>query len=196
VTTPSFYDHVYLLSLLEIIRSVPFQPGIGDPTFVGWLTVAAYFGTAALCGLVAVRGRGRARWLWWSLALLLVVLGINKQLDLQSWFTAVGRAISRAQGWYGLRRMLQFWFIVAVAGAFGALLLLAVWILRAEMRRYWPALLGMSGLLGFVLVRAASFHHVDLLINRRVIGVRINWLLELGAIGLVFAAALREQRRK
>ena len=38
-------------------------------------------------------------------------------------------------------------------------------------------------LVSFVLIRAASFHHVDLLL--RAGPVRLNWVLELGGIGLI-----------
>jgi len=69
-------------------------PGIGDPSLMGWFTVFAYFFTA-------YKSRGAARVLrssllgsretvlWFGLALLLMFLGINKQLDLQSFFGSV-----------------------------------------------------------------------------------------------------------
>ncbi len=65
------------------------EPRIGDPTFVGWATVVAYFATAGLCvataKLVAARipgeHAGRQALIWRMVALLLIALGINKQLD-------------------------------------------------------------------------------------------------------------------
>jgi hypothetical protein len=39
------------------------------------------------------------------------------------------------------------------------------------------------------LIRAASFHHVDRLIGRTVLGFRWNWILEMGGIGLVLLAS-------
>jgi hypothetical protein len=44
-------------------------------------------------------------------------------------------------------------------------------------------------------VRAASFHHVDQLINFHFAGVRMNWVLELGAISLVSMGALNAGKR-
>jgi hypothetical protein len=46
-------------------------------------------------------------------------------------------------------------------------------------------------LVSFVLIRAASFHHVDLLL--RAGPVRLNWVFELTGIGLIALAARRAQ---
>ena len=87
---------------------------LGDPTVAGWFIVACYFAGATLCG-IAVRAawvgsrmagtwggeerRARARaaayrasmLFWIVLATLFVFLGFNKQIDLQTWLTVVGR---------------------------------------------------------------------------------------------------------
>jgi hypothetical protein len=56
------------------------------------------------------------------------------------------------------------------------------------------ALSGLIFLLSFVLIRAASFHHVDVLINQTALGLRWNWILELSGIGLVGGGAFIERR--
>lgn len=171
------------------------RPGIGDPTVMGWLTVAAYFGTALLCLREAVlaiqRSRAREVQIFWSvLTTLLILLGVNKQLDLQTLLTLTGRKLAIAQGWYENRRPVQMVFVtmVAVAGTFGAV------AMNRLVRRYPEMRLSLAGfvsLLVFVVVRAASFHHMDQLINFRFWGVRMNWMLELGAIGLVAVGTMR-----
>src|SRR5262245_10609472 len=108
------------------------RPGIGDPTPMGWATVVAYLLAAVACGWAAVEdrrvgrrtGRGRPAF-WWILAVLLLLLGINKQLDLQTWFTTVGRRVAREQGWYARRKEYQTALIKAIAagGLLGLLLL-------------------------------------------------------------------------
>ena len=63
------------------------QPGIGDPTFMGWFTVFAYLATCALCILCAKETFRISdhyqfhdyHWFWWGLALIFLLLGINKQ---------------------------------------------------------------------------------------------------------------------
>jgi MFS family permease len=150
---------------------------VGDPTFAGWLTTAAYFSTATMCVLCALRldrhagarERLRVRLVWWSLAVLVLFLGANKQLDLQTLFTAVGREIAKGAGWYAYRRTVQAWFVAALATVSLAALVAAGWALRREWRRRRLALIGLAILVGFVLVRAASFHHL---------GAALDWELE------------------
>ncbi len=176
------------------------RPGIGDPTVLGWVTVAAYFGAASLCGLAAWREptadgcrrpRGRPSRFWLGLAALLAALGVNKQLDLQSLVTQTGRDVIRAWGLYSERRELQFGFILAVSILCGAALGAFLWAARRKLRRRWPAIAGILFILGFVLIRAASFHHVDVFLAARLGGMKWNWILELGGIAVVAGGAVR-----
>jgi hypothetical protein len=172
--------------------------GIGDPTIMGWVTVVAYFGVAVLCFRRARDARResqrRSETIFWNvLSALLVLLGINKQLDLQTWFTLTGRHIALSEGWYEYRRPVQFAFIAfIVLLAIGASAFM--WrLVRAQCRELWLALLGFVLLLTFVIVRAASFHHVDVLINLDLAGVRMNWILELGAIAVIALGSLQKR---
>jgi hypothetical protein len=176
------------------------RPGIGDPTVLGWVTVAAYFLAALACGLAARREplpdgtrrpRARPSRFWLTLAGLVLALGINKQLDLQSLITQIGRDVTRAWGVYSQRRPLQLGFIVAVATACGAALGGMFWAARRTFKRRWPAIAGIVFILGFVVIRAASFHHVDLFLAARLGGMKWNWILELGGIAVVSVAAVR-----
>jgi len=65
---------------------------------MGWFTVFSYFACslAAFFASRAARDAERRAFLFWSaICLLMIFLGINKQLDLQSLFTEVGRQIAR-----------------------------------------------------------------------------------------------------
>ncbi len=93
------------------------SPKIGDPTVMGWVTVAAYF-LAAWLSYRAYRAAHEdvephpgVRRLWALLTGALVLLGINKQLDLQTAFTETGRWLAHSQGWYDDRRPVQAVFI-------------------------------------------------------------------------------------
>ncbi|WP_169972780.1 hypothetical protein [Tautonia rosea] len=188
---------------------------------MGWLTVVAYFAAAIACGGAAraerrldaggrtvhpvfwkidhlriapksgAKSPGRRALFWWLLMVAMLVLGINKQLDLQSLLTAVGRRLALEQGWYKERQAVQRTFIagVAIVGA-GAIALLAV-LFRSVLLRRPLAAIGLVFLYGFVLIRAASFHHVDAFLKDEFLGMRMNWLLELGGITCVLASALR-----
>lgn len=176
------------------------SPGIGDPTLVGWATVLAYFFASALGARAARvasfrRDRGDARF-WWFTAAALLLLAINKELDLQSAFTAIGKHVAMTQGWYGERRQVQLAFIVAVSLAG---LVAAVVMLRAARRSDGSVRLAMAGLAfigAFVVIRATSFHHIDHWLGTGPLALRWNWILELGGIGIVAVAALSYARRR
>lgn len=171
------------------------SPGIGDPTVGGWLAVASYVFCAVLCAVAAQRlQRGQAlampreAWGYGFLALTLAFLALNKQLDLQSAMTEIGRILSHRQGWYDSRHQVQLVFMT-VMGLTGLAVLVAVAVLA---RRWpWPTRLAWAAWLGlgvFVLLRAASFHHMDRFIGTRMGGIAWNHWLELGSLWLMATA--------
>jgi hypothetical protein len=186
------------------------QPGIGDPTPMGWLTVIAYAAAAGAAFWVAHTARTRRRELamvrarersqlasiarfWLIVCCVMGLLGINKQLDLQSLITQVGRDLSMAQGWYEDRRPLQLAFvaIVMVVGSVATLSL--AYSVRHVIGRVAGGVVGLGMIVSFVVIRAASFHHIDLLLRGP---LHLNWVLELSAIGVVLVSALRAARRE
>lgn len=164
------------------------SPEIGDPSVMGWLTVVIYAVAGILC-MVAAR-RSREPRFWILIGLLMLALAINKQLDLQSALTALGRCISKMQGWYDQRRAFQRDFIVGLIMAAVAFLILLTWVMRHSFGRVFLALVGTAFVLGFVAVRAAGFHHMDALIGSYIGPARINWVLELAGISLIMLNAL------
>lgn len=182
------------------------HPGIGDPTPVGWLTVAAYAVVAVLCAHAAVVARRAERryaglagdvarderdmkHLWLLAAVTMALLGVNKQLDLQTLLIQNIRRRAYVDGWYGDRRRYQKDFIVVVSAiAFVGVLAVSVW-LRRVLRRVLLAIAGLGMLVVFVIVRASSFHYVDKVLS---LGgrIRVNWALELGGIALISASVL------
>jgi hypothetical protein len=186
------------------------RPGIGDPTVMGWLTVVAYFGAVYLAARAVKAHRLHARWLelrgderavgefklfrlWAFVTMALLLLGINKQLDLQTWFTETARDLAIAQGWYEGRRPLQVAFIFGVILGGAVFVVLVSRALSTVLRRALGAIVGLSFLAAFVAIRAASFHQVDVLLGMH--PVRLNWVLELGGIGVLAVAAYRTRGR-
>ncbi len=163
------------------------RPGIGDPTALGWGTVAAYLAGAGLCLAAgrreALAARRRERAFWWILALALLVLGLNKQLDLQSALTEVGRDLLRGLGRPGAKRLVQRSFLAALALGGGLGLIGFGWTFRRSVARHGLALAGLALLLAFVTLRAAMFQRLGAPIPRR------SWVLELGGITLIAASA-------
>jgi hypothetical protein len=175
---------------------IRWSAGIGDPSAMGWFTVFAYLATAGLCAVAATRVENRTRLgdrerrFWLAIAAVLLILGINKQLDLQSLLTAVGRVVAKAEGWYGQRRHYQFAFVGLIAIAAIVVMLLLHWRMRSSAPSLKLALFGLAISSIFVVVRAASFHHVDLWLNHNILGLRWSWVAELTGIAIIAAGAI------
>ena len=130
--------------------------------------------------------------LWLLITITMVLLGINKQLDLQTLLIQAVRDRAYAHGWYNDRRRYQVDFILVISAAavvFGIGLSLR---LRRVLRRVIVAVAGLGMLVVFVLIRASSFHYVDraLSMGGR---FRVNAIVELSGIGLIIGAALQWQ---
>ncbi|MDX1915314.1 MAG: hypothetical protein SFU55_06995 [Methylophilus sp.] len=170
--------------------------GIGDPTIWGWVTVAVYFFATYRCLLkarIADRTGGRSI-NWLCLAIFLLLLGLNKQLDLQTFLTEVFRDLSRAHGWYEQRRKVQLVFIVAIGFAMTIALISLRMFLYEAWRKHKLVWYGMFLLCTFIISRAASFHHVDILINTKIFGVKMNFILENSALLLVILGSYSQQK--
>ena len=163
------------------------QLGIGDPTIFGWLTVVVYLAAVVRCFVKSKESKffGGNYQFWLYLAVFLFFLGINKQLDLQSWLTETLRDRAHAYGWYQYRKPLQIAFIVTLGVAMTLTLLSMRIFLANSWRRYKLTWVGIILLCSFILMRAASFHHFDIFIGHQILGLTVNVLLENGALALI-----------
>lgn len=179
------------------------QPGIGDPSLLGWTTVGLYAVAAAACLSSAFWARRANRTLttkrepvvfWWIMTAIFAFLAVNKQLDLQTGFTFYMRGVVREAGLYRDRRELQRLFIYTFAGCGAVTLLLLFAVTWRHALRTWPTLTGLVIVSVYVGIRSASFHKVDHSLGDRVLGpLTINHSLEmpgivLAIIGTGFAA--------
>ncbi len=193
---------------MTIFETLPYgnwYQHMGDPTVTGWTITIAYFLVTFMCWRAGLKEKTininiqkpERHVLWFGLSILLLVLGINKQLDLQNLLTALGREIAQANGLYESRREIQLVFIILFTLFYFSLLIALSWWLRDCWRRYWIALLGLSLLVSFVLIRAASFQHVDYLISKwSIIGpFRMKYIVELGGILIVGLGAVQSLYR-
>jgi hypothetical protein len=177
------------------------SPGIGDPTFIGWFTVVAYAAATFLCFRLRKRFspdadslRRQERRFWGAMTAILLFLCVNKQLDLQTAMTEFFRGAARREGWYGQRAKFQIAFIAAMALALPITACLLLGFLRRLPRSTKHAGLGLILLGIFVLIRAASFHHIDQILGSRVLLLRTNWILELGGIAIILISGRRRWR--
>ncbi|WP_041527493.1 hypothetical protein [Paracoccus aminophilus] len=163
-------------------------PEIGDPNIWGWLTVLSYLICCGLSLAAAGRLRGRGgRGLWCTISGLMLFLGINKQLDLQTALTDTGRCLAHLQEWYEGRQLIQMLFIGGLFVIISAIFALALANMRGKLRANLLAFLGLFVLLTFVMVRAVGFHHMDALISAQIASVSLNFVFE--NVGLLMIAA-------
>ena len=179
---------------------IDWHPGIGDPTFTGCFSVASYFGTAIICWLAHRAARVPARiqqgpsglyevHFWRFVAILMTFLGFNKQLDLQTLFTQIGRYFAHVGGWYDQRQTIHMLFIIGLSAVAGMTVFTLLWIFRKLATEIRIASAGLCILVAFIVIRAAFFNHVDWVLGGHMIGLHWNAILELGSIMIVAAAA-------
>ncbi len=185
---------------MNFIQELHWRPTIGDPTAMGWFTVFAY-GLTAFVAWLAARRAGNApglangsKGLWLLVSALMALLCVNKQLDLQSLVTDIARVIAWHQGWYQERREYQRWFVLAAVAGSGLITLLVLAGFWKFWFQHWLLGCGLAFLLTFIVVRAISFHHFDAILKHKIGGMKMNWILEIGGIGLIFIAAYRDFR--
>jgi hypothetical protein len=162
---------------------------IHDPGALAWFVVAGYLIAAFLAFRTASATAARERGFWVGTGIVMVLLGINKQLDLQSDLTDFARTAAHSEGWYSWRRDVQGLFLLLMAiGAAAIAMLLWRW-LRDSSHSARLAAMGLVILLVFIFVRAASFHHIDYWVTVPVAGMRSGWWLELLGIAVISWAA-------
>lgn len=166
-------------------------PSIGDPTIIAWLTVVTYFVVALICLKAALISKNdkSTKTFWNFITIFLIFLGINKQLDLQTLLTTTGRYLAHTHGWYQDRRFVQIAFIIFLGS-------ISITGLIYLFRKYKNTtieikfvLFGCIILFAFILIRASSFHHMDIFIQIKVMGMKMNWILELGGLTVIGVSA-------
>ena len=182
------------------IENERWVPGIGDPTIIGWVIVALYFVVALICikaVFVSVNNKQHEtihdnfpseksiQLFWLSLVFILILLGINKQLDIQTLFVQIGRDMAKLHGWYEYRRMIQLIFITFIGIIGISTLTILIRTYRNSPSAVKVSLLGSIILFTFILLRASSFYHIGDLINIDLSSIRINEILELGGLIII-----------
>lgn len=189
--------------LFGAVRDGRWYWGLGDPDAGAVVVTGLYLLTSILCLLAAkcLRQRGlqthenRARseaTFWLILAGILLLLGINKQADLQSLLTLYGRELVKQAGLYEMHRRLQVVFIagVAVFACLGAGI--SIWLVRRWSWECRLASLGLAMQAAFVVIRAISFHHIDRMLGLRMADLKINLMMEsIGLVVILLAAVGR-----
>ena len=156
---------------------------MGDPTFTGW-TATLLYGVA--CWLCAIKRRkaGRSahydRQVWAMLALLMAVLGINKQLDLQTWVINLARTLLYRLSLDEFRKPIGLFVLAAAALVLFGIVVVGIYYFRRIRSDARLALLGSGIVLIYAFLRAAQFTHI-----RRGLGIHDTWDIVVELLGLV-----------
>ena len=159
---------------------------MGDLTPLGLVTTALYILASVLCFARARSAQAtrepRLRAFFVAAMAMLLVLGINKQADLQLIVSDIGRNLLHSTGLYDQRSWFQLSLVavLSLAVLVGTMLLVR---LAGNSRAAWTTLVGVALVLAYALVRAISFDVGDLRIYHE--DVNVTWILEVS--GLVIA---------
>ena len=172
-----------------------------DNSTGGWLAFCLYLVLSILCwrevakqySATGVADRALSPRFWLCFSLGVTALGINKQLDLQTWLIQFGRGIAESQGVIEYRRLVQALFVAlaAIATAFAA-----SYLWRLARRATNPerlVIIGTTALLGFVLLRVASMNNIDP-IGRGINLHRPILALEVATLTILCVAVWRNAR--
>ncbi len=134
--------------------------------------------------------------IWFLLSIVLMLLGVNKQLDLQTLMTDIGRYFARADGWYDRRQEVQLLFIVTI-GTMGLMMLtLLRRIAKGSFSDFRLPFVGLTLVVAFVVMRAASFHHIDRMLGQSLFGSSFNFIFESAGIIIIFVSAFLRVRKR
>jgi hypothetical protein len=183
----------------------------GDNDLLGWAITVAYFVAAALCFRAARRIRRerapgkpaepvppdpmRSRPKDWAIiGVGMVLLGLNKQLDLQIFVREIGTRFIHLLGLDAERR----WFGRAFVLLMGLFLLRVLWVatrrVRLQTSRHRMLLIGLALLASFAVIRAGTYVPVlrDIDVSH---GKLLHFTLELGGVVVVGASAWATRQR-
>jgi len=172
-----------------------------DHTFLGWLTTGMYVAAATLSAVAAreqvndarllALNRRRVAAFWWLLCAGLLLLALNKQLDLQTAITDRLRDAAQRDGWYGRRRVLQ----VMLVGVALGLCAVGAWCVKRLLGRHWRthrlALAGIGVLLVYLLLRVADIERLGEMTGLPLAAAGVRDALEWIGLMLIAAAAWR-----
>ena len=173
--------------IVNAVEKVDWSFESHDP-FWAWLIVAMYLMASFLClralfcsqrSLFPDSIKKKSRIFWVLLFVIMLFLACNKQLDIQTYVTAVGREVAHAQGWYDQRRTIQKEVVITIALIAFLLLFYMFYMVYNLPTANKIAMVGALLTFTFIVMRAFSFHHLDHYVGRLIFGVKMHILIEV-----------------
>ncbi len=152
-----------------------------------------YMFTALLCLRTGWQERRKTTapqypWVWLTLALLLLLLGVQEATGILEQITQFFRVEAKLEGWYRSRRAFQLEAVRLVlflsVAAFAGL----IFLIRKAWRRYLPSLCALAFLAGFAAIQGISLHHIDWLMRTAHAGLQLKtWCALTGIVLALFS---------
>jgi len=171
----------------------------GHLTVLGWTNFALYL-VAALLAFRAAFVSSRLPWssetgrVWVWLGVILAMLGLNKQLDLQTLLIKLGRQIAGKENLSANRAELHVLFFLGFILGIIALFVAVRFRLPGHIGRFGRQLplaaVGCVLVCAYIVIRAASIDRVDLMLGFDFERIPFLWLLEAGGLLLIITQAL------
>ena len=169
-----------------------------DPTIGGWLIELLYFIVSVSCWRSARKlalnyaSAPFEHHVWQAIAALFFALCITRHFGLETALTEASRKLAFLEGWYNQRRGVQLAIIVLMAISFiFAEILLMIWSRNKSLTASATlALMSATFVMAYLIIRSISFHSVDQIVGERLLGLSVNWILQLGGIGVVLMASV------
>lgn len=184
--------------VINAVEKVDWSFESHDP-FWAWFIVGMYLLAAFLClraffcsqrSLFPDIIKKKSRIFWAFLFIIMLFLACNKQLDIQTYITAVGREVAHAQGWYEQRRTIQKEVVITLILISLLFLFYMFYMVYNLPTANKIAMIGALFTFAFIGMRALSFHHVDHYVGRVILGVKMHVLIEICGGVIVSLGAL------
>ncbi len=187
------------MGIQELLAKNGWSLHVGDPYIMGWIIFGGYIITSVLCLFSGVskaklEGYHKNSIFWFGLSIIMLLLGINKQLDLQVLFIVIGRIIAHSQDWFDIRREVQKIFIIGSATSSFIFIAIIFWFFKKQLLKNIFVLVGVILVFSFVLIRAFSINHIVVIPSQiNYIGsIQMGYVIETVGILCICYGALHE----
>ena len=182
------------LTLINACLQEIWRPHLGDPS-LGGIGLTLLYIVASLLFLRAILAQDgwqpRERLLWVACTVILVLLTLNKQLDLQQTIIWVGRCVAKHEGWFDQRLTFQREFGMVILAAVVLAILAFGWICRSVLSANWPLLLGMAMLTLFIVLQITRFEQLAGGMAQTIVALHLHRILEGAALCVLIWSAWR-----
>ena len=135
------------------------------------------------------------RLIFTGIAAVLVILLISRFFNINDLITNETRMLAKNENWYNERRPLQMLFVCMIF--ISAIMLFLIMEKKSGIiwKLYSMFFTGIILLTGFIVISAASYHPVDQLLRKQLVGIRYSRIIEFVIIVWIIISISISKRR-